>query len=408
MLVGAAERLPLAMGGPELGGASLTQCERAIAALLPLLSYFAPRLRRGGGGGPCGDERQAGAAADAAGLAVLRLLAQALQQYDAAALGQDPGGGEAGARQQPAWAPGAGQMLLSLTDAGQAAGVVAGGLAETAGGLAADALSAGAVLFYPAPGARAEAAAQLLQGLAAAGALPGARSARQRLAHGLVNSVLQDGSLGELAAAAPGRRCGFELMRAMLAHAAAAAKGAGCGGPLDARALDALAEECGGGAVGVMPSPIWRWAQHEAGSSEVAGGGATLRKTNDSPDYSAAVGDTPLVGPGVASWDVRISGANCNRIFVGVVEPRAFKASLLQDNVDGGVLWRAPCPVPHHAPSRTMPRPAPCPAPPPASSLPLVGRLPTTPARALLSPQPSACRGFASPSVRPKAAIAPP
>ena len=48
----------------------------------------------------------------------------------------------------------------------------------------------------------------------------------------------------------------------------------------DARALDALAEECGGGAVGVMPSPIWRWAQHEAGSSEVAGGGATLRKTN--------------------------------------------------------------------------------------------------------------------------------
>ena len=63
------------------------------------------------------------------------------------------------------------------------------------------------------------------------------------------------------------------------------------------------------------------------------------RQLSDSPDYSAAAADCPLSGSGVASWEVRISGASCSRVFLGVVRPSGFAPTGLQENVDAGVLW---------------------------------------------------------------------
>ena len=78
-----------------------------------------------------------------AAVGVLRLLAAAFSQHNVAAVGRlAPSGSAAAAPQPPAWAPAAGELLLSLTEAG-AARPGQSSLPQLAGRLAADALAAG-------------------------------------------------------------------------------------------------------------------------------------------------------------------------------------------------------------------------------------------------------------------------
>ena len=248
-----------ATSGPQsaaLNGASQSPLA-AAAACAPLLAHFAPDMLRGAVGA-------ASASPEArrrkeAGLSLLTSFAAALRLLSEHVAEQPP------QPAQLAWVRPAREMLLQIvrgTDPpaeGQRPD-------RNAGCIAADALAAGAAVFYESLAERIAATSALLRQAAAVPRSERKRSSTLRLALKMLGGLLESDAIAVAAASSQLRPLGAELFRAALALRAANV-------PDEPVAGDAgIAKDDG------ISTKLWRWAKYHKDSSKVSNNGASFDK----------------------------------------------------------------------------------------------------------------------------------